>query len=73
MTDMEKLKAVFGDLGIKYKTNEAALVNGGQNFDGFSYNGSITIGSDNGGIGYPGFIAEFYFVNGKFVGHGEWE
>jgi len=68
VTDFEKLKNIFTEFGIKYETDESMY-----NQDKLDFDEAIIIGSKYGGIGYGGFTAEFYFMNGKFVGHGEWE
>lgn len=61
MNDLEKLKSTFTDIGIEFVTEDVKHE---------AYNVRIVI---NEGIGYSGFLADFYFLDGKFVNHGVWE
>lgn len=77
MTDLEKLKKVFDEIGqgytIKNETNK-------ETFSGpceieFDVILRITSDEDSDGdaIGYEGMFCEFYFLDGKRIATGCWE
>ena len=67
MTDLEKLKKTFTEIGQKYfVTIMGEFCASSQ----LQYDRVIKLDS---GVGYAGFLCEFYFLNGKRVGHGVWE
>lgn len=75
MTDLEKMKNTFNDLGVVFiettakeeqSTNIATLAHDGE----VKFN--ICLSIDN-GIGYYGFNCDFYFLDGKYQNHGCWE
>lgn len=64
MTDLEKLKSCFDEIGQNYHQQKA--------IDIPIYDTTIVIFSDD-GDGDCKAICEFYFLNGKYVGHGIWK
>jgi len=62
MTDLEKMKNTFIELGVEF--NESTVYDKGK-YDAILYLDS--------GIGYSGFTCDFYFLRGKYVNHGVWE
>ena len=75
MTDLEKMKITFNELGVKYDVknsqeeyNETPAIT--------SYDGSVTWDIClrlNNGVGYYSFECDFYFLDGKYQAHGCWE
>ena len=75
MTDLEKLENLFKEIGVKYekKTSkeEWQTETHKMSYDGeCEYDVLLTLEN---GIGYYGFLCDFYFLNGKFQNHGIWE
>ena len=75
MTDLEKLEKVFTEIGVKYekKTSieEWKTPTHIMHYDGeCKYDTMLHLEN---GIGYYGFVCEFYFLNGKYQNHGNWE
>jgi len=67
MNDFEKLKKTFDEIGQEYFLSEKAEM---ERDTQPQHNCVITIKE---GAGYSNFFCEFYFLNGKRVGHGVWE
>ena len=75
MTDLEKMKEVFTNLKVKYKVVNAKEEQG-ESPNITEYDGKITWDTAiklNNGIGYYSFECLFYFLDGKYQGHGVWE
>lgn len=77
MNDLSRMEEMFCDIGVSY-TLEKEEQNSTETYCNpkLIYNEVLTI--ENGderknGIGYPGFCADFYFLDGVFVGWGAWE
>jgi len=71
MTDFEKLKKTFDEIGCEYEVErQCDLVK--LPWDGKIITFDQIIAIDYDGIG-DYFICYFYFLNGKFQGHGCWE
>ena len=67
MTDQEKMKSMFDEVGVEHKL----VLEGGNVSNGtVQYDTKILVEE---GFGYSCFVCEFYFLEGKFVGHGVWE
>ena len=75
MTDLEKLRKTFDDLGIKYEVITAIE---DRKMDVYTDEANgITVAYDTRikiteGIGYDGFYCDFLFWDGKYQGHGIW-
>ena len=67
MTDLQKMISTFRQIGVKfniYKEKDSWLTNDIQ------YDKTICVDH---GFGFPGSYVEFYFMEGKYLGHGVWE
>ncbi len=83
MTDYEKLKKTFKDIGVEFKERTAKEYCGediGVEFEYPEIDGGVrgrieydTLFDIDQGVGYIGFKTSFYFLKGKFVCHGCWE
>ena len=71
MTDLEKLKKTFDEMGLAYDIFLAKDLSP-CNRDNIKDNWDTLLTIQE-GIGYMGFNCDFYFLNGKFVEHGCWE
>ena len=69
MKDLEKLKKTFEDLGLEFKVHERKSEEPKYNHKDLEHDSFLRIER---GVGYL-FWMEFYFLKGKFVGHGLWE
>lgn len=75
MTDLEKMKNTFTELGVEFK-EKTAKEEYNEDITTSSYDGDATwdicLKLDN-GIGYYSFECDFYFLDGKYLTHGVWE
>ena len=69
MNDLERMKALFDSLGLKYCVKECDKTYGCNND---VYYTDTLLHLDQ-GVGYSGFFTQFYFKDGVFVTHGVWE
>ena len=75
MSDLEKMKNTFTDLGVVF-TENTSLFENDEEVTTTSYDGEATwdvylhLGN---GIGYSKFECDFYFLQGKYLTHGCWE
>ena len=75
MTDIEKLKNTFTEIGVEFK-EQTALDEWGEDITTRAYDDECKFDTSiklSNGIGYGGFECDFYFLNGKYQGHGVWE
>ena len=69
ITDLEKLKKTFDEIGQEYFIKTATH---GEAFISREFQYDLVVAIDS-GRGFAGMVGEFYFLNGKRVGHGVWE
>lgn len=75
MSDLDKMVKTFNELGVEYKV-KTALEEYGRDIHLISYDGEIMYDKYikiKHGIGYYDFYCKFYFLAGKYQGHGVWE
>lgn len=77
MNDLETIKQVFTDLKVEYDVVTANEEKGcspvmAKTYGGYAFWWDMAI-KLNAGIGYMGFECLFYFLDGKYQGHGLWE
>lgn len=68
MTDLEKIKKTFKEIGLDFTLKDKKDYRG----ENVSIDFDKYIRVEH-GIGYPSFWGELYFLNEKFVCHGLWE
>lgn len=80
MTDFDKFVEFFNSFGIDFKVDELEEPCEETYCEpSIIYDKAIEIANSadyvnpGSGIGYPGFYASFYFLDGKYVGGGAWE
>jgi len=75
MTDLDKMKSTFTDLGVDFN-EKTSLFEHDEEVTTTSYDGEakwdVCLYLEN-GIGYYRFECEFYFLGGNYVNHGLWE
>jgi len=75
MTDLEKMKNTFTELGVEF-TEKTAKKEYSEDVKTTSYDGEakwdVCLNLEN-GIGYYSFECDFYFLGGKYLTHGCWE
>ena len=75
MSDLQKMKDLFNELGIEFIIKEAEVYFG-EKQKTVGHDGSVncdTVIEINNGVGYSCFWTDFYFLDGVFQGHGCWE
>lgn len=79
MSDLEKMKAIFSELGVGYKVI-TAKEDRGKDIHTIKYGEGVTWDTmihledeDGEDVGYPGFYCDFYFLNGEYQKYGIWE
>ena len=76
MTDLERMKNLFDKIGLQYKIITSIDVNKtdthttGHGMTSVLWDMYLEIDE---GAGYAYFYTLFYFLKGKFQGHGVWE
>lgn len=69
-TDLQKLKAVFDDIGVEYCERKEDGEVHGYGSPVFKADKSLHLRS---GMGYSGFYCDMFFLDGEYKGHGVWE
>ena len=75
MNDYEKLKKTFEEIGVDFKEVDVKEKYGEcpvkVEYDGeVKFDQELRLGN---GVGYYSFRCKYYFLSGKYQGHGVWE